>query len=584
MANDERRGDDLFEDLDKFFAPIKDVDWDEREASSPSTPQEEHVAVRSEPAVTPTPPTPAARPPDPTGAAGPSEAAPPVPAPSPSARDAEPPPGSRPHEPEVPTTVPEAVAGSGEDEADEEAWYDTGVLDTVASFDLDDEADDVGAAPADAPDGDSVRIVEGTSKPLEDQADLFAGDDDDDAWSSDAVEHVPTAAETPSEQDLEAAAEHFAGSIRSEERYDTAPLEGGALVFEGDDASAEEPDADLLSDLGAGPADPAAVEEELLADLEREPQPTVVVGGGQGLGGPSWQEPAAIEVGADLERRGPDVGERDVPAAFMTGVVLAGVAVASLLVGETAFAIVAALGVLAAQAELFGVMTKHHLQPATFVGLVTGQLIIWGVFFRGEASIPAMLALGIVASFLWFMTVPAAHRSHVLQNLGVTSLNLLWIPLLAAYLLATLDLPDGRQLVIAVIGLTFIFDTAAFFVGSVWGGSFFTRPLAPSVSPKKSIEGLIGGALVVVVASVALVPTGFIDLLDGRRVEALLLGLVIAVAATLGDLAESLVKRDLGVKDMGSVLPGHGGVLDRIDSLLFVAPAAYLLFRVVFVP
>jgi phosphatidate cytidylyltransferase len=268
----------------------------------------------------------------------------------------------------------------------------------------------------------------------------------------------------------------------------------------------------------------------------------------------------------------------------MTGVVLAGVAVASLLVGETAFAIVAALGVLAAQAELFGVMTKHHLQPATFVGLVTGQLIVWGVFFRGEPAIPAMLALGIIASALWFMTVPAAHRSHVLQNLGVTALNLAWIPLLAAYLLAMLELPEGRAIVGWVIGLTFVFDTAAFLIGSVWGGSFFTRPLAPSVSPKKSIEGLIGGTLVVVVVAVALIPAGFIEILDGKRVEALLLGLVVAIAATLGDLAESLVKRDLGVKDMGNVLPGHGGVLDRIDSLLFVAPAAYLLFRVVLVP
>jgi phosphatidate cytidylyltransferase len=195
-----------------------------------------------------------------------------------------------------------------------------------------------------------------------------------------------------------------------------------------------------------------------------------------------------------------------------------------------------------------------------------------------------MLALGIIASALWFMTVPAAHRSHVLQNLGVTALNLAWIPLLAAYLLAMLELPEGRAIVGWVIGLTFVFDTAAFLIGSVWGGSFFTRPLAPSVSPKKSIEGLIGGTLVVVVVAVALIPAGFIEILDGKRVEALLLGLVVAIAATLGDLAESLVKRDLGVKDMGNVLPGHGGVLDRIDSLLFVAPAAYLLFRVVLVP
>ncbi|MGE5226028.1 MAG: phosphatidate cytidylyltransferase, partial [Planctomycetaceae bacterium] len=96
-----------------------------------------------------------------------------------------------------------------------------------------------------------------------------------------------------------------------------------------------------------------------------------------------------------------------------------------------------------------------------------------------------------------------------------------------------------------------------------------------------SIEGVIGGILVTVVVAVALVPN-FVDVFADRRVDALLLGVVVAIAATLGDLAESLVKRDLGIKDMGSVLPGHGGVLDRIDSLLFVAPAAFLLFRVIF--
>jgi len=550
VANDERNGDDLFEDLDKFFAPIKDVEWDEPEPGEASTPQEEHVAVR------------------------PSEPAPPPAEPP----EAEPAPVLEPEPPPARAEVPDE---------DDEAWYDTGVLETVASLDADDDDGDehvrvtgaaapAGAEPVVIADEDEVRVSR-------DQQDLFAGAPDE----AEGRAGEEPAGETPSESDLEAAAEHFAGSIRSEGTYDTAPLEAGAGdVFEREEpepvegtAAAPETGADLLTELGADD-----VEDEILSDLEPGPSSPVVVGAGQGLGGPSWQEPAAVEVGADLERRGPDVGERDVPAAFLTGVVLAGVALASLLVGETAFAVVAALAALAAQAELFAVMSAHHLQPATFVGLVTGQLLLWGVYFRGEAAIPAMFAIGLVATFLWFMTVPAAHRKQILQNVGVTVLNVAWIPLLASYLVATLDLPDGRELVIAVIGLTFVFDTAAFFVGSVWGGSFFQRPLAASISPKKSLEGLIGGTLVVVVISVAMVPTGFIERLDGARVEALLLGLVVAVAATLGDLAESLVKRDLRVKDMGSILPGHGGVLDRIDSLLFVAPAAYLLFRVVFVP
>jgi phosphatidate cytidylyltransferase len=304
-----------------------------------------------------------------------------------------------------------------------------------------------------------------------------------------------------------------------------------------------------------------------------------VIVGGEGISGPSWQDVAAVEVGGE-ERRGPNVGERDVPAAFLTGLVLAGIALAALWMGGAAFAIVAGIAVLVAQGELFGVMVKHHAQPATAVGLVAGALMMAAAYFHGEAATPAMFALGVIATFCWYLTVPAPHRKDVVRNIGLTVLNMAWIPLLAGYMIATLKLPDGRGLVVAIFGLTFVFDTAAFLVGSVWGGSAFQRALAPSVSPKKSIEGLIGATIVTLVVAVALVPA-FIDAFADEKMNALLLGLVISVAATLGDLAESLVKRDLGVKDMGSVLPGHGGVLDRIDSLLFVAPAAYLLLRVI---
>jgi phosphatidate cytidylyltransferase len=495
VPNDEREGEELFEDLDKFFAPIRDVDWDEPDEPAPQMAHEEHVAVRAPDVETPS-------------------------------------------EPETP---PPSI----EDDADEDSWFDTGEIEPVSAETEENVDETVFTVPPDEP----VFTV-----PADEPAQVFAVEEPADS--------------EPTEEDLEAATEHFADSIR-DETYATEPVD----LF-GDEDDEGTTIGDLLADEG-----PEEVEEELLAEMRETSARTVVVG--EGISGPSWQEPAAVEVGGALERRGPNIGERDVPAAFMTGLVLAGVALAALLVGQGAFAIVATVAILVAQGEFFGVLVKHHAQPATAVGLVAGALMMGGAYFRGEAATPAMFALGVVAAFLWFMTVPAIHRKDVTRNVGLTVLNMAWIPLLAGYLIATLKLQDGRALVVAVVGLTFLFDTVAFLAGSVWGGSFIPRSLAPNVSPKKSVEGVVFGAIVTVVVSMATVPA-FIDRFADRSIDALLLAVVIAIAATLGDLAESLIKRDIGVKDMGSVLPGHGGVLDRIDSLLFVAPAAFLLFRVIF--
>jgi phosphatidate cytidylyltransferase len=494
VANDKGDGEDLFEDLDKFFAPIKDVDWDEPEGEPERTPPASHVEVHPEQA-------PAAT------------------------------------EDEASTD-----AGDADEEPVEDVWYDAGTSEPVDAL----------------------------GEPQPSDAEVVVLDEGDVPALPGGMSAPETA---PTDEDLEAAAAHFAGSLGDEGTYQTEPI----------DVIGDPRSGDLLSDLGAGQADgPDDVEHDLLSDLDAAGAPprTVVVGG-EGMSGPSWQEPAAVEVGADLDRRGPQPGERDVPAAFLTGVLLAGIALAALWAGPAAFAVVAGLAVLIAQGELFGVMVKAHNQPATLVGLVAGVLMMAGAYLRGEAATPAMFALGVMAAFLWFMTVPAEHRTNVTRNIGLTVLNMAWIPLLAGYLIATLKLPDGRALVFAIVGLTFLFDTAAFLIGSVSGGGWFQRPLAPNISPKKSWEGLLGGTLTTIVASGAFV-TSFVGPFEDRRVDALLLGLVVSVAATLGDLAESIVKRDVGVKDMGTVLPGHGGVLDRIDSLLFVAPATFLLFRVIF--
>ncbi|MGH3143405.1 MAG: phosphatidate cytidylyltransferase, partial [Gaiellales bacterium] len=303
-----------------------------------------------------------------------------------------------------------------------------------------------------------------------------------------------------------------------------------------------------------------------------EPARTVRVGA-EGFGGPSWQEPTAIEVGAEPERKGPG---RDVPTAFITGIVLAGLAVGAFLIGPGAFEILAGIVVLFAQGEFYLAMQKRHYQPATALGLVSGALVLGAGYYRGENAMLAIVALSLFATFLWYMTVPVQHRRNLVSNIAITVLGVVYIPLLAAYAIAVLTtFSDGDALTLSIIGLTFVYDTAAFGVGYFWG----SRPLAPNISPKKSWEGAIGATLVVIAVSVGVVGSS-VTLLDtiGRSVG---LAVVVALFAPLGDLAESLLKRDLEIKDMGGILPGHGGVMDRIDSVLFVAPAAFVYLRLI---
>jgi len=364
----------------------------------------------------------------------------------------------------------------------------------------------------------------------------------------------------PEPADVEEAAERFAESIRVETGEHppvVADLEPEAPV-QPVGGAANEIQWDDEAMIPAGTA--LGLGSEALGDDE--------------LGGPSWEEAGSGAVGVD-QPGGPGTGERDLPAATITAAVLVAAALISIAISTAAFATVAGLIVLLAQAELYATMQRRGYRPATALGLVIGAMMLAAAYLKGEQAMVLFVAMGTMLAFLWYMVEPAKAREGAVRNIGVTVLGIVYVPFLAGFALVMLSAPSGRALVLSILGLTFLYDISAFAVGSFYGH----RPLAPSISPKKSWEGLLGATVVTVAVGLALLPS--IAPIDPSFARAAGMSVIIVVFAPLGDLAESLIKRDLRVKDMGTLLPGHGGVLDRIDSALFVVPAALYFLRLV---
>ena len=222
------------------------------------------------------------------------------------------------------------------------------------------------------------------------------------------------------------------------------------------------------------------------------------------------------------------------------------------------------LGGLLALHELYAM--ARSLRPIVLGGYAGLILTLLGAQLGGTTWLLAGILSTFVAVLLVFFVSSA--RQNAVAGFAVTLLGVAWVGGGLAHFMLVRDIPvDGRLLVFTILLTVFADDTAAFFVGRAIG----RHRLAPVISPGKSIEGFIGG-------TVAGVAVTFFALYEQDVVstwESLVLGLVIALAATLGDLFESAVKRDLGVKDSGRLLGGHGGVLDRVDSLLWAGPAAY---------
>jgi len=266
---------------------------------------------------------------------------------------------------------------------------------------------------------------------------------------------------------------------------------------------------------------------------------------------------------------------RNVPLSIATGLGFAAVAVACFEIGSVATVALATVVVVLAAAEAYAALRRSGSHPATLLGLVATAAAMVAAYTKGVSALPLVLVLLIVTSMVWYLV--GAERGSPVAGISATVLAFAWVGLLGSFaglLLAPSQYPARH-------GVAFLFGAVVATVGAdvgalVIGGWRGRHPLAPRVSPHKTWEGLIGGTIFAVVASAAI--TG--QMHPWTPGKAAVLGLVVAVVAPIGDLCESLIKRDLGLKDMGSLLPGHGGVLDRVDALLFVLPATYYLVRV----
>ena len=238
------------------------------------------------------------------------------------------------------------------------------------------------------------------------------------------------------------------------------------------------------------------------------------------------------------------------------------------LIGPVALVALSAVGILGCALEALAMLQRAGFRPATLVAALGSGGAVLAAYWRGEAALPVVFVVVVGASLVWYLAGVAEARPVV--NVAVTVLAFAWIGMLGSYAGLLLQASSGKHLFFGAVVPAVAGDVAAWFIGSRFG----QHTLAPSTSPGKTWEGLVAGGVAALAAGAVigreLAPWG------GVR-HGLELGLLIAIVGPVGDLAQSMVKRDLHLKDSGSILPGHGGLFDRFDSLLFALPAAYYL-------
>jgi CDP-diglyceride synthetase len=317
---------------------------------------------------------------------------------------------------------------------------------------------------------------------------------------------------------------------------------------------------------------PSAAGERIAAATARRRQPVPAAGANE-IDGASAAEPSVSRLRpVPPEPEEPPKAKgfgSELATRVVTGVVMAaggllvlnsGPGPASVLVS-----IIVSLGVI----ELCGALRTQGYRPAGLIALLGSVGLVLGAYHGGEAAFAAVSALVIPITLLWYLA--GVSKARPAPGVASTFLVFGYVGIMGGFAGLILAQPDGIGLLLGVVLCCVGYDIGGYLAGSRFG----RRHIAPSISPNKTAEGLLAGMATSVVTGVVLV--GSIS--PWGRFDALALGVVVAVLAPLGDLCESLIKRDLGVKDLGGLLPGHGGVFDRFDAMLFSLPAVYYLIK-----
>jgi phosphatidate cytidylyltransferase len=278
--------------------------------------------------------------------------------------------------------------------------------------------------------------------------------------------------------------------------------------------------------------------------------------------------PAAPQAAAVTEHRSIKTG-RNLPAAVGVGIVLGGLVLLTLFTVKATFLLYVGIIVAVGLWELSHALGSRDIHvpliPIALGGIAMVTLAYW------TQPKWAVGALGLAAIGVLACRLPGGATGYV-RDVTAGVFTLIYLPLAAVFVALMVAEPDGSRRALIFVVLTVCSDTGGYLAGILIGKHL----MAPAISPKKTWEGLGGSIAACLIAGAIMMPT----LLHGQLWQGLVLGLAAVGAATLGDLAESMIKRDLDIKDMGHLLPGHGGIMERLDSLLVMAPVIWLLLAV----